>query len=124
VISDLSLPVADFFREQPIKAPAVFFMRLVLHDWPDNKCRQILEILREAAAPSTKLLIYESIMLYTCDYNGPFSEVTNAKKPPAPLLSNLGMGAGGFLTMVDIQVCFGGSMQNFDSEQCLDDEFL
>lgn len=93
----------NFFESQPVKNAAVYFMRLVLHDWPDNKCLQILQILREAAAPTTKLIVFDQLMTYACDYDGPFSEVSNPTKPPAPLLANLGMGEGGFVTMIDMQ---------------------
>lgn len=83
---------------------AVYLLRLILHDWPDDKCLAILKILRNAAGPSSKLIVFEQIMTYSCDYSGPFADVSHPIKAPAPLLANLGMGAGGFLTMIDMQV--------------------
>ena len=55
-------------------------------------------------AYKSKLIVFEAIMTYACDYDGPFAEVSNPVKPPAGLLSNLGMGGGGPLTMIDMQV--------------------
>jgi hypothetical protein len=82
-------------------------MRFILHDWPDNKCQQILKILREAAGPGSKLVVFDQIMAHACKYEGPFAEVSNPVKAPSPLLANLGMGIGGFLTMIDLQVSCG-----------------
>ena len=79
-------------------------MRTILHDWPSDKCRTILKIVREAAGPDSKLIVFDMLMPYACEYQGPFSEVAAGKKPPFPLLSNLGLGMGGFVTWVDIQV--------------------
>ena len=87
-----------------MKNAAVYFMRLVLHDWPDNKCQQILKVLRDAAGPDSKLIVFDQIMTHACKYEGPFADVSNPIKAPSPLLANLGMGAGGFLTMIDMQV--------------------
>jgi len=100
----VELQTINFFESQPVKGADVYFMRLVLHDWPDNLCENILKIIRSAASPRSKLIVFESIMTYSCNYDGPFAEVSNPAQPPAGLLANLGMGAGGFLTMIDIQM--------------------
>lgn len=96
--------VTNFFEFQPVQNAAVYFLRLILHDWPDEKCLAILKILRRAAGPLSKLIVFEQIMAYSCKYSGPFADVSNPIKAPAPLLANLGMGAGGFITMIDMQV--------------------
>ncbi|KAJ3845967.1 S-adenosyl-L-methionine-dependent methyltransferase [Lentinula lateritia] len=100
----VTLQVTNFFESQPVQNAAVYLLRLILHDWPDDKCLAILKILRNAAGPSSKLIVFEQIMTYSCDYSGPFADVSNPIKAPAPLLANLGMGAGGFLTMIDMQM--------------------
>ncbi|KAI0040625.1 S-adenosyl-L-methionine-dependent methyltransferase [Auriscalpium vulgare] len=96
--SRVTLQVQNFFEPQAIKQAAVYFMRFVLHDWPDSANETILRNLRNAAAPYTKLVIFESIMPYASpDPNGP-------PRPPFPLLANLGLPVGGFLTMLDLQM--------------------
>ncbi|MBW0492604.1 hypothetical protein O181_032319 [Austropuccinia psidii MF-1] len=53
----------DFFAPQPehrIQAADVYFLRHVLHDWPELECLKILMLLRQAAKPSTRLLICET----------------------------------------------------------------
>ena len=89
------------------------YKRAILHDWPSDKCRTILSVLREAATPSSKLVVFEIMMPYACEYDGPFAEVVGSSKPPSPLLANLGMGMGAYVTWVDIQVSYNVMNQAF-----------
>ncbi|EIM83960.1 S-adenosyl-L-methionine-dependent methyltransferase [Stereum hirsutum FP-91666 SS1] len=99
------LQAHDFFQPQPVKDAAVFFMRVVLHDWPTTSCRAIMQNLRSAASPSTKLILYESTMPYACEAPSGFTDDKQAPpRPPYPLLPNLGSAMGNFLTMVDMQM--------------------
>lgn len=41
-------------------------MRIILHDWTDTACIQILKQVRAAAAPETELIVLESLMQYAC----------------------------------------------------------
>lgn len=52
----------DFFEEQPIKAPNVFFMQNIIHDWSDKYGLQILRQLREAAGPDTNLFSVDKVI--------------------------------------------------------------
>lgn len=55
----------DFFAPQPeeFHGSRAYFMRLVLHDWPDNKCAEILSNLRQAMKKGySKLLINETVL--------------------------------------------------------------
>ena len=106
LVDHLTELATNFFESQPVKNADVYFMRLVLHDWPDDKCQQILKILRGAAGSKSRLIVFDQIMTHACKYDGPFADVSNPIKAPSPLLANLGMGAGGFLTMIDLQVRF------------------
>ncbi|KAH7310071.1 O-methyltransferase-domain-containing protein [Rhexocercosporidium sp. MPI-PUGE-AT-0058] len=54
----------DFFKdEQPIKA-SNYFMKSILHDWPDISCLQILKNLAPAmrGSPNSRLLICELVL--------------------------------------------------------------
>ncbi|KAF7358294.1 hypothetical protein MVEN_00878700 [Mycena venus] len=53
--------VHDFFTPQPVKDAAVFMLRYILHDWPDKTVRNILGHLRDAALPTTRLIVIEKI---------------------------------------------------------------
>lgn len=52
----------DFFTTQPIIGARAYYMRTVLHDWPDKQARQILEIIRAAMTEQSMLLINELIL--------------------------------------------------------------
>src|ERR1700722_19218502 len=63
--------VHDFFTPQPIRAPAVFFLRVVLHDWSDDYARKLLSRLREAAGEAadeqtTTLVVADFVMPLAC----------------------------------------------------------
>lgn len=58
----------SFFEPQPIRDAAVFFLKAIIHDWSDEKSRIILGHLRDAATPTTRLLIMDRIVPYA--YNG------------------------------------------------------
>ncbi|KAJ6550169.1 hypothetical protein B0H19DRAFT_186814 [Mycena capillaripes] len=58
--------VHDFFAPQPIRNVAVFFLRNLLHDWPDADVRRILSELRQAAVSHTTLILIDYILPYAC----------------------------------------------------------
>lgn len=60
--SGIELQVHDFFTPQPVKGARAYFMRSVLHDWPDKQCRTILCHLRDAMEPGySKILINDCV---------------------------------------------------------------
>ncbi|CRG86000.1 Demethylsterigmatocystin 6-O-methyltransferase [Talaromyces islandicus] len=60
---DIKAMQHDFFNEQPIKGARAYFMHSVLHDWPDNKCQEILTNLAQAMKPGySKILINENVI--------------------------------------------------------------
>jgi len=53
----------DFFTPEPIKAARGYYMHSVLHDWPDEKCQEILENITSAMTPGySKVLINENVI--------------------------------------------------------------
>lgn len=52
----------DFFDPQPVKGAKAYYLRTVLHDWPNKQAVQILKRVREAMAPDSLLLINETIL--------------------------------------------------------------
>ena len=51
----------DFFAPQPVKGAKAYYLRSVLHDWPDKQSRQILSNIRDAMSPESLLLICETV---------------------------------------------------------------
>ncbi|KAF7335076.1 hypothetical protein MVEN_02258100 [Mycena venus] len=88
----------DFLAPQPVKDAAVFFLRFVLHNWPDEPAVVILRHLRAAALPTTRLVIAENILPFAArvdceDSNlGEENRIPGAARPVAelPLLPNWG----------------------------------
>ncbi|KAL1847551.1 hypothetical protein Daus18300_013920 [Diaporthe australafricana] len=54
----------DFFTPQPVKGAKAYYLKMVLHDWPDAQCREILNHLKPALVPGfSKILINEIVVL-------------------------------------------------------------
>ncbi|KAB8226869.1 S-adenosyl-L-methionine-dependent methyltransferase [Aspergillus alliaceus] len=59
----------DFFTAQPIKGARVYYLKFILHDWCDEKCRIILDHIAAAMKKGySKLLIEEFILSDTDSY--------------------------------------------------------
>lgn len=58
----IELAAHDFFTPQPLKGARAYYMRTVLHDWPDKQAQNILKNLRDAMGKDSLLLIYELIV--------------------------------------------------------------
>ncbi|KLO13187.1 O-methyltransferase [Schizopora paradoxa] len=71
----------DFFEPNPIKNPSVFFLKHITHDWSDLYVKKILEQLRDAAGPSTKLVVMDRIIPFAC----PIPEGHDVSKVPGLL---------------------------------------
>lgn len=61
VASHLSFQIHDFFSPQTLKADA-YVLKLVCHDWPDNRAAEIIRNLVPAMHPSTKIIIIDTVV--------------------------------------------------------------
>ena len=53
----------DFFTPQPVKGAKVYYLKMVLHDWPDEQCIEILTQLKPALKRGySRVLINEIII--------------------------------------------------------------
>ncbi|KAL1861089.1 hypothetical protein Plec18170_001604 [Paecilomyces lecythidis] len=97
----------NFFSKQPVKDARVYYMRSILHDWDDDKCREILRNIIAAMRKNySKLLINDWVLpdsgasLYSClqDINMMtlFSAMERSEIQMAELLESVG------LTMVHV----------------------
>ena len=100
----MALAGTDFFAEQPVTNASVFFMRMILHDWSDAKCVQILKRLRAAAQPNTRLLIIDMLVSYAVSSGTQTNDSADTVIPPVPLLNNGGH-AGVLPLYSDAMVC-------------------
>lgn len=51
----------DMFRQVPVKAD-VYSLKMILHDWNDSECVQILQNIRRAVKPGGRVFIIEHIV--------------------------------------------------------------
>ncbi|MEM7171198.1 MAG: methyltransferase [Pseudomonadota bacterium] len=68
VTDQVSVRAGDFWQE-PIPGGDLHFYGDILHDWPDEKCRFLLEKSFAALEPGGRLMIHE--ILYDDDKSGP-----------------------------------------------------
>ncbi|KAJ6460913.1 S-adenosyl-L-methionine-dependent methyltransferase [Mycena sanguinolenta] len=110
----VKLEVHNFFEPQPVKDAAVYFMRVVIHDWPDVTAKEIMANTRKAAGKESKLVLFDLVMPYACETPG-------APPVPAPLLPNLGVAGAGFVTNLDIEMMtvFNGRERTVDQFRAL-----
>ncbi|KAI0409172.1 S-adenosyl-L-methionine-dependent methyltransferase [Xylaria palmicola] len=52
----------DFFTPQPLRGARAYYLRNVLHDWPDHKCVEILRNIRPAMTAESRILVDEMIL--------------------------------------------------------------
>jgi demethylsterigmatocystin 6-O-methyltransferase len=52
----------DFFTPQPVSGARIYYMRNILHDWPNDKCKEILQNTASAMTPDSVLLIDDMVL--------------------------------------------------------------
>lgn len=52
----------DFFTPQPLERAKFYYMRRVLHDWPDEECVRILRNIVPVMAPDSRIIIDEMVL--------------------------------------------------------------
>lgn len=93
----------NFFDPQPVKGAAVFLVRNVVHNWPDDRLETLLRHLRDAAEATTRLLIADHVISHTCTVPPTHDGVHGGgpRDVPEPLLQNLGR-ASAYVHLMDI----------------------
>lgn len=61
-LDGVDLVAQDFFQAQQVREARFYYLRNVLHDWPDEKCIVILEHLVAALGPLSQILIDEMVL--------------------------------------------------------------
>ncbi|KAL4902918.1 S-adenosyl-L-methionine-dependent methyltransferase [Aspergillus multicolor] len=52
----------NFFKTQPVKGAKIYYLRSILHDWPDSICVQILSNIIPAMSPDSRILIVDFVL--------------------------------------------------------------
>jgi demethylsterigmatocystin 6-O-methyltransferase len=61
-IESLEFVAHDFHKPQPIKGAKIYYLRKILHDWPDNDCINILKNIVDVMDPNSRLIVDEVVM--------------------------------------------------------------
>ncbi|KAJ4487855.1 O-methyltransferase-domain-containing protein [Lentinula aciculospora] len=81
----------DFFEPQPQTSATVFLLKQITHDWSDRYVLRIIRRLREAATPTTTLILIDTIITHPCPSHPSDIPGANIPPPPWPLVANLGV---------------------------------
>ncbi|KAG6868434.1 hypothetical protein C0993_002917 [Termitomyces sp. T159_Od127] len=80
----------DFFDRIPIENQDIYYLRNIIHNWPDLQARQILGSVQEVMGSNSHLLIHDYVLSHV---NQTELEAVRVKPAPYPLLSNYGAGS-------------------------------
>lgn len=87
--SRLQFADLDFFQSAPQAGADIYFLRHVIHDWPDAEAVRILTGCASAMAKESKLLICEHVVCPTFRSSGD-ADPEGLFVAPEPLLANWG----------------------------------
>ncbi|KAG2074801.1 S-adenosyl-L-methionine-dependent methyltransferase [Suillus decipiens] len=74
----------NFFEGVPVKGKDIYYLRNIIHDWPDRESVVILSNVRKALGPNSRLLIHDYVLRQ--------QEDSKLGVAPEPLLANFGVG--------------------------------
>ena len=71
-----------------MKGAAVYFSRFIIHDWADEESIKIMKRLREAASPTSKLILFETLVPYACHDPMEYAGTVERRSAPWPVYSS------------------------------------
>ncbi|EGO00912.1 hypothetical protein SERLA73DRAFT_87273 [Serpula lacrymans var. lacrymans S7.3] len=83
----------NFFEEAPVKGKEIYYLRNIIHDWPDNEAALILRNVRQAMGPHSRLLVHDYVLRQLSRKQAEVeAETLGATIAPEPMLPNFGVG--------------------------------
>ncbi|KAF2738110.1 S-adenosyl-L-methionine-dependent methyltransferase [Polyplosphaeria fusca] len=61
-VEGIEFMVQDFFQPQAIKGAKFYYLRAIMHDWPDAECVKILRNIVPAMGPESRIIIDDVVM--------------------------------------------------------------
>ncbi|KAF8839427.1 S-adenosyl-L-methionine-dependent methyltransferase [Paxillus ammoniavirescens] len=84
----------NFFAQVPVEGKDIYYLRNIIHDWPDQESALILRNVRQALGPHSRVLIHDYVLR---QLNRKQAEVEAATfevaVAPEPMLPNFGVGS-------------------------------
>ncbi|KAF8443681.1 S-adenosyl-L-methionine-dependent methyltransferase [Boletus edulis BED1] len=97
----------NFFEESPVQGQDVYYLRNIIHDWPDSEATVIMRSVRSAMAPHSRLLIHDYVLRSASrDRN---AKSFGADVAPEPLLPNFGNGNNRNERTLDESIALGSA---------------
>ncbi|KAH7917709.1 S-adenosyl-L-methionine-dependent methyltransferase [Leucogyrophana mollusca] len=89
---NIDLLPLDFLTESPVAGLDVYYLRNIIHDWPDAEAVSILRNVRRAMTPQSRVLIQDYVLKYTSGEEVIAQTLLDVHEAPEPLLPNYGAG--------------------------------
>ncbi|KAG1748289.1 O-methyltransferase-domain-containing protein [Suillus paluster] len=61
---------SNFFEDIPVAGKDVYYLRNIIHDWPDVESTVILRNIRQAMGPNSRVLIHDCVLFRTLQEPG------------------------------------------------------
>ncbi|KAK9369872.1 S-adenosyl-L-methionine-dependent methyltransferase [Lipomyces kononenkoae] len=62
----VELTIHNFWESNPVKGAKIYYVRNIIHDWPDGKAAQILKHIKDAMTPDSICIIDEMVIPEQC----------------------------------------------------------
>ncbi|KAG2366698.1 O-methyltransferase-domain-containing protein [Suillus spraguei] len=83
----------NFFEGVPVKGKDIYYLRNIIHDWPDRESAVILSNVRKALGPNSRLLIHDCVLRQLSRQQAVEEDSKlGIVSAPEPLLANFGVG--------------------------------
>ncbi|KAG0699353.1 O-methyltransferase-domain-containing protein [Suillus ampliporus] len=83
----------NFFEQVPAKGKDIYYLRNIIHDWPDHESALILHNVRQALGPNSRVLIHDYVLRQLSRKQAAVeASMLGAVVAPEPLLANFGVG--------------------------------
>ncbi|KAG1861920.1 S-adenosyl-L-methionine-dependent methyltransferase [Suillus tomentosus] len=79
----------NFLEESPVAGKDVYYLRSIIHDWPDDEASVILHNIRKVMGPNSRVLIHDCVLLRKFEEPG-VGVNGSTTKAPEPTLLNFG----------------------------------
>ncbi|KAH7908402.1 O-methyltransferase-domain-containing protein [Hygrophoropsis aurantiaca] len=83
----------NFFEQVPVKGKDIYYLRNIIHDWPDHEAALILRNVRQALGPNSRVLVHDYVLRQLSRKQAEVEAASlGAVVAPEPLLPNFGVG--------------------------------
>ncbi|KAG1885244.1 O-methyltransferase-domain-containing protein [Suillus subluteus] len=81
----------NFLEDTPVVGKDVYYLRHIIHNWPDTEATTILRNIRKAMGPNSRVLIHDCVISHT--FQKPGVGTNGLSVAPEPMLPNFGAGS-------------------------------